>query len=87
MELFRRGLALGCRVEEVWQQQGSLRAVELALSRAKPGELVLVQADVVQETIHFLKGRRSGQPLKEIVLDGTSYLFGNTMDLAAYQVA
>lgn len=62
MELFRRGLEQGARVDEVWQQRGNLKAMELALSRAEPGDLVLLQADVVDETVDFLKSRlRSSQ--------------------------
>ncbi|HVX09856.1 MAG TPA: cyanophycin synthetase [Pirellulales bacterium] len=57
MALFRRGLTQGSRVEEIWQQPGSLQAAELALSRAEPGELILLQADVVDETVRFLKAQ------------------------------
>jgi cyanophycin synthetase len=59
MALFRSGLTKGARVEEVWQQPGSLKAVEFALSRAEPGNLVLLQADVVDETIDFLKTQQA----------------------------
>ena len=31
--------------------QGAVRAVDLALSSARPGELLLVQVDVVEETL------------------------------------
>ena len=35
--------------------QGALRAVEQALQTAHPGELLVVQADVIEETVEFIK--------------------------------
>ncbi|HVX61764.1 MAG TPA: hypothetical protein VHC19_14210, partial [Pirellulales bacterium] len=33
----------------------ALRAVEQALQTAQPGELLVVQADVIEETVEFVK--------------------------------
>jgi hypothetical protein len=40
---------------EIIEIQGALRAVEQALQTAQPGELLVVQADVIEETVEFVK--------------------------------
>lgn len=53
--LFRQGLASGCRVRSVEAVEGAVAAVERALEAARPGELLLVQADVIDETVDFIR--------------------------------
>lgn len=53
--LFRRGLATATRAGEIEGVQGAVRAVETALQSSQPGELLVLQADVVDETVAFLK--------------------------------
>lgn len=87
MALFRSGLAQGERVEEIWQQQGSVKAVELALDSAQPGDLLLLQADVVDETIGFLKAQQGRRRLSEIALDRVEEVAEPPHDLATSRVA
>lgn len=53
--LFRQGLTRGGRVADVAEFDGALKAVEAALESAQPGDLLLVQADRVDETVEFIK--------------------------------
>jgi cyanophycin synthetase len=53
--LFRKGLAGRRRVKKVDQVQGAVHAVEVALEQARPGELLLVQVDRVDETMDLVK--------------------------------
>lgn len=55
MGLIRRGVERAAYVPEITEIQGALRAVEMALQTAHPGELVVVQADVIDETVEFVK--------------------------------
>jgi cyanophycin synthetase len=52
--LFRRGLT-GGRVVHIEDVPGAVRAVEYALETAQPGELVLAQVDLVDETINRVR--------------------------------
>jgi len=53
--LFRKGLASGARVKEIEEVRGAVAAVEAALRSAQPGELLLVQADTIDETVDFVR--------------------------------
>jgi cyanophycin synthetase len=55
--LFRQGLAGRRRVKHIEEVQGAIRAFEHALATARPGELVLIQVDLVDETIELLRQR------------------------------
>jgi cyanophycin synthetase len=55
MAVFRKGLAHGKRVEEIRQVQGAVKAIEVALGLVGPGELLLGQVDVVDETVEFVR--------------------------------
>ena len=55
MQLFCTGLAAASRAKEVHQIVGWKQACEAALKAMRPGELLLVQADVVDETIDYLR--------------------------------
>jgi cyanophycin synthetase len=54
MRLFCEGLAHGQRVTDVQQFKGNIRAIENALRHVRPGELLVVQADKIDETMEFL---------------------------------
>jgi cyanophycin synthetase len=58
--LFRQGLAGGGRVREVQEVTGNVRAAEVALDSVQPGELVLIQVDVIDETINLVRRYRDG---------------------------
>jgi len=53
--LMREGLAAGSRVKAVEEFRSNLRAIEAGLQHAQPGELILVQADTIDETVRFLR--------------------------------
>ncbi len=53
IRLFRNGVEKGQRVRQIDEIRGADAAVEFALRGAKPGDLILVQADTVDETVQF----------------------------------
>jgi cyanophycin synthetase len=55
MALLRRGLAAGTRVRAVAEFRGALAAVEAALQAVGPGDLLLIQADLVEETLDCVR--------------------------------
>jgi len=55
MALFRRGLAKGSRVAEVLEVRGALKSVETALRGVRPGELLMIQPDEIDETLTFVR--------------------------------
>jgi cyanophycin synthetase len=57
MSLFRRGLAAGHRVQDVQSIHGWQHAVEAALWLTHPGDLLLVQADRIDETVAYVRER------------------------------
>jgi cyanophycin synthetase len=64
--LFRRGMADGPRVQTIEEVQGAVRAVEVALNSARPGELLLIQVDVVAETLELVRGYLAGAAAREV---------------------
>ncbi len=55
MTLLRQGMAGRERTSDVQEILGAVKAVEAALRGVRPGELLLVQADEVDETVNFIK--------------------------------
>lgn len=55
ISLFRRGLGTSTRVKEIVEIQGAVQAVEAALRTSQPGELLVLQADEIEETVEFVK--------------------------------
>lgn len=55
--LMRKGLALGKRMlpEGIFETRGEMIAIEMTLRRMRPGDLVLIQADQVEEAISFVQ--------------------------------
>ena len=51
----RQGLETATRTIEVIDVAGAAKAAEIAMSMAKPGDLVLLQADTVEETLRWLR--------------------------------
>jgi cyanophycin synthetase len=58
--LFQQGLAAGRRVRAVEEVAGAVRAAEAALRSARPGDLVLVQVDLVDQTVELVRRHLSG---------------------------
>lgn len=68
--LFRQGLVNGSRTSTIDGIQGGVAAVEFAFTLAKPGDLLLIQADVIEETVNFVRDYLSSQvPGREIDFD------------------
>ncbi len=67
MSLFRKGLESGSRVGEVREFQGALKAVDAVVREARPGDLILIQPDVIDTTIALIetlmKGRDGGREI------------------------
>jgi cyanophycin synthetase len=62
-------LAGGKRTQEVTELRGAVKAVEAGLHCAQPGEVVLIQADTIDETMDFLREylpKLRAQPAKEV---------------------
>ena len=55
IRLIRQGVESGNRVKQIDEIRGADAAVELALRSAQPGDLMLVQADTVDETLQFVR--------------------------------
>jgi cyanophycin synthetase len=65
--LFRRGLSGRRRVKTIEEVRGAVRAVQVALESARPGELLLVQVDRVDETVELVRRLlASGAAVREI---------------------
>ncbi len=54
MALFRHGLASAARVADIQEFQGNIRAIQNALRHVRSGELLVIQADVIDEAMDFL---------------------------------
>jgi cyanophycin synthetase len=69
MALFQQGLATCRRVAETEQVFGWQKAVDSALARIEPGELLVIQADVVDEAVEYLRrGIPASMTVREIDL-------------------
>jgi cyanophycin synthetase len=67
MRLFREGMNRGHRAKEVHEIQGAVKSVEAALAAVQPGELLVVQADVVDETVEYVfRQLAAGLPGRQI---------------------
>jgi len=55
MKLFDQGLREGGRVQQTRPVQGWAKAVELVLELIRPGDLVLLQADTIDEAVNVVK--------------------------------
>ncbi len=53
--LFRQGVDKGSRAKDVIEITGAVAAAELAMRSIQPGELLLLQADTVDETVEWLR--------------------------------
>lgn len=74
--LFRRGLQMGARVQQVDELRGAVKAVEAALQLAAPQVLLFIQADEVDETVDYVRERltklappRTSPAILEVVSD------------------
>jgi cyanophycin synthetase len=67
--LFRRGMADRLRVSKIQEVLGAVRAVDAALTAARPGELLMIQVDVVADTMELVRGYLAGAAAREISLD------------------
>jgi cyanophycin synthetase len=67
--LFRRGLAAESRAGQIHEHPGALKCVEEALRAVRAGDLLVVQADEVDETLAFIRRYLdAGVPGREIDL-------------------
>jgi cyanophycin synthetase len=53
--IFRKGLDGRRRVKHIEEVQGAIAALEHALASARPGELLLVQVDLVDDTMELMR--------------------------------
>jgi cyanophycin synthetase len=57
MGLLAQGLESAQRTARVECIQGHLKCVDLALVSARPGDLLMIQADTADETVQYLRAR------------------------------
>ncbi|MBI2827478.1 MAG: cyanophycin synthetase [Planctomycetia bacterium] len=62
MRLIRAGLDAGSRVKAIEDFHGATRSVEAALDALRPGDLLLVQADVIEVTLDFVREYLAAHP-------------------------
>jgi cyanophycin synthetase len=67
-DLFRQGLAKGDRVSDIETVKGGLLAVETAMGASRPGDLLVIQPDLILDAVAFLK-RLVEDGAREITLD------------------
>jgi len=53
--LFRRGMHQTGRIKEILEVQGAMKGLEMAMEISKPGELLLIQPDLIDDGVAFLK--------------------------------
>ncbi len=67
MRLFREGMGKGHRAHEIQEIQGAVKSIETAIAAVQPGELLVVQADVVDETVEYVfRQLAAGLPGRQI---------------------
>jgi len=73
--LFRQGIAKGSRANVVESHQSWTSAIESALEHLKPGELLVCQADVIDDTVEYVRRRLLGEEANREV--SVSHVLGN----------
>lgn len=69
MGLFQQGIDAGQRVKDSEQLVGWKNAIERVLQSSQPGELWLIQADTIDETVEYMKSLKvSNSVLREVSL-------------------
>ena len=66
------------RTQQIEEISGAVKAVERALSTQSPGELMLIQADTVDETVNYLRDY-----LEKLAAAGTTESNGSTAEDAS----
>jgi cyanophycin synthetase len=66
--LFRQGLARGSRVTEIHDIRGGPAAIEAALGSSKPGDLLFLQPDLIDDGVYMLK-RFVSEGAREITVE------------------
>lgn len=59
--IFRQGMAAGKRVRQIEEIDGAVKSVEVALASVRPGDLLLVQVDLVDETVELIRRQFTSQ--------------------------
>ncbi len=62
IRLMREGLARGKRIKNLVETRGEMVAIEMLLQRIQPGDLLLIQADQVEQAIQFIEAYLAGLP-------------------------
>ena len=68
MALLAKGIGTDKRTQRIESIQGHLKAVDLAMASAKPGDLLMIQADTADETVQHLRHQYravTGEPTVE----------------------
>jgi cyanophycin synthetase len=55
MGLLKQGLSGAKRALEIQEVRGAVAAIETALSTVRPGELLMIQADTIDETVDYVR--------------------------------
>ncbi|GAC1469953.1 MAG: hypothetical protein NVSMB9_14410 [Isosphaeraceae bacterium] len=63
VSLLRKGVSHGPRVAEVFETRGEFNAIDEALTRLKPGDLLVVQADQIEQTLNLIQNFFDNRPV------------------------
>jgi cyanophycin synthetase len=66
IRLMREGLQKGTRLRHVDETRGEMIAIEIVLRKMQPGDLVLIQADQVEEAIRFVERHLASLPEESV---------------------
>jgi cyanophycin synthetase len=81
--LFQQGLAKGRRVRQIQGINGAVKAVEAALNLVAPGDLLLLQADVIDETVDFIRNYLEKNVNREVPIIKTFHAVPEPLAVAA----
>jgi len=69
MRRFREGVSRGRRTQHVQEIFGAVKAIDAALAMLQPGDLLLLQADTIDETVDYVRQyRKTHHTAREITL-------------------
>jgi cyanophycin synthetase len=85
MRRFREGLTAASRATHIEEIFGAVKAIEAALATLQPGDLVLLQADTIDETVEYVRGYLAAHTTARQVSFNEALATGTTQQHVASQ--